>query len=657
VTSPIYDQKSFRGRNDDVALNSATFTHALNANWTQLADVNFRVRFVVQESNNKSAAQTFKVQYQVAGGGYLPVTTGSAVKVVDSGNFTDDDATSQLLDGTGTFQAGVGDDLDNTLPTSGSITVPANGNTEIEITLQIDSSQVSNGQTVNLRVILSPSTVLNSYTSIPAITADVPSPMARGRTLPEIDEHFDAALGHDFRGYQAAPLAADVLPPTEQPAPELPEIDGAFEPYHPQYYEGQQSSPVEGTAVSVSWAWLQVPASVDFQAPREFPQVDESYDLPFDLESYGGWQERQFEEAAAEPQLPQPEAPAIDQGYDIDHAHDFAGWAAWQTPADIVEPYHLPETPIIDEVYDETAEHDFTGWQQPAQMVEDFQALPELPPTDEVFDESQGHDFQGVQAGPLSADAEVQDFQSLAELPEVDGTFDAAQGHTFDGWQTWQTPADVAVQPPVSSLPEFQPEQEADYSGWQAWQIPGDIAEPYHLPELTQVDESYDGTWQYDFAGWQTWQISADVQDFQALPELPQVDQSYDGTWLHDFQGWQTWLLPGDVVEPYHLPELPPTDDSFDAFAGHTFDGWQIGPLSADAAVEDFQPLPEFPIINEVYDVVYMYDGWQTFQTPADILWLVHAGARPSGSQAKAGAERSFDSSVSRDDDTNVRTR
>ena len=43
MTTTTLVQVSFRARNDDVALNSATFTHALNANFSQAVDTAFRV--------------------------------------------------------------------------------------------------------------------------------------------------------------------------------------------------------------------------------------------------------------------------------------------------------------------------------------------------------------------------------------------------------------------------------------------------------------------------------------------------------------------------------------------------------------------------------------------------------------------------------------
>ena len=56
------DQIKFRGRNDDVGLNSTTFNGGggLNGDWTQNTDINFRVRFEVNETggaagNNQNA--------------------------------------------------------------------------------------------------------------------------------------------------------------------------------------------------------------------------------------------------------------------------------------------------------------------------------------------------------------------------------------------------------------------------------------------------------------------------------------------------------------------------------------------------------------------------------------------------------------------------
>ncbi len=108
MASPIVAQSNFRGRNDDVALNSTSFTHALNTNWTQDTDAPFRLRFTVIETNARNSTASREIYYSHNGGAYTKVTTTSGpVKLLASSqSITDDTATSQVIS-SGTFVAGL----------------------------------------------------------------------------------------------------------------------------------------------------------------------------------------------------------------------------------------------------------------------------------------------------------------------------------------------------------------------------------------------------------------------------------------------------------------------------------------------------------------------------------------------------------------------
>src|SRR3989304_5000971 len=131
-------QKTFRGRNDTVGLNSSTFTYFANTNWTQNVDETFRVRFVMQEVGGTANADTFKLRYSLNGGAYTDVTSASSVvRATLSGQYADHDNTTLLLDGTGTFVAG--DGLESST-SSDSISLAASGNSEVEYSIQIRSA-------------------------------------------------------------------------------------------------------------------------------------------------------------------------------------------------------------------------------------------------------------------------------------------------------------------------------------------------------------------------------------------------------------------------------------------------------------------------------------------------------------------------------------
>src|SRR5512139_2523990 len=106
MTTPTYDQDSFRGRNDNGSQTTATWKAAANANWTQNVDENFRIRFLVQNTNNRlGSAQTWRLQYNKGGAGWNDVTASSSVvKAVDSANLTDGADTTQQV-GAGSFVA------------------------------------------------------------------------------------------------------------------------------------------------------------------------------------------------------------------------------------------------------------------------------------------------------------------------------------------------------------------------------------------------------------------------------------------------------------------------------------------------------------------------------------------------------------------------
>lgn len=165
-------QKTFRARDDSQTLNSSTFTYAVNTNWTQLVDVVFRVRFTVQEVGATAGASTYNLYYSLNGGAYTKVTTSSApIQYALSGQFADKDATTKVLDGTGTWAAGQG--LETSVDTS-SISLVASGNTEIEFCLTIPAAGVAHGNTIALRVYRSTSTALYSYTNTPTVTVSEP---------------------------------------------------------------------------------------------------------------------------------------------------------------------------------------------------------------------------------------------------------------------------------------------------------------------------------------------------------------------------------------------------------------------------------------------------------------------------------------------------
>ena len=101
-----FNQKAFRGRNDDGNETTATWKAVQNANWTQAVDVNFRVRFEVQETAGCALANLdIQFQYNLNSAGWVNVTaTSNVVRSSASSNLADAaNLTNQLTIGTGTF--------------------------------------------------------------------------------------------------------------------------------------------------------------------------------------------------------------------------------------------------------------------------------------------------------------------------------------------------------------------------------------------------------------------------------------------------------------------------------------------------------------------------------------------------------------------------
>jgi len=170
MTSPAFTQITFRLRNDNGTETTATWKQAQNTNATINVDENFRVRFRMDETNSRSwSNQSWTLQYQKNGtGGYAAVTDSTPVKIVASSNFgNDEDCTTQLTGGTGTFVTdnnGMKDQY-NACVNSGS----AGYLFETEWSLQLDSAQMANGDYVDIRV--THASYVITYTNTPRATA------------------------------------------------------------------------------------------------------------------------------------------------------------------------------------------------------------------------------------------------------------------------------------------------------------------------------------------------------------------------------------------------------------------------------------------------------------------------------------------------------
>lgn len=169
MVSPAFDQTDFRGRNDDGGEVGATWIESANTDWSQRPGQNFRIRFVVAETNGGSSNNsTIQLQYNLNGAGWNDVNgTSSVVQSSASGNFSDGDPTTQQI-GSGTFFQGEMEEVDG-LCDNGRLDFSGSDETEVEYCLQLIGADVSAGDTIEFRVLVNGSTI--TYTNTPTVTS------------------------------------------------------------------------------------------------------------------------------------------------------------------------------------------------------------------------------------------------------------------------------------------------------------------------------------------------------------------------------------------------------------------------------------------------------------------------------------------------------
>lgn len=171
MTTPSYTQVAFRYRNDngDETSTGATWITTQNNNPSSLeVDKNYRMRFLIDETNNKNWANVvWTVWCSKNSGSYAQIGSGQPVNYSLSNYFAqNDNTTSQLTGGSGSFlTSNLG------MQESGSSTNTGSSNDyfEIELCFQIDSTQVANGDTLDLRIYADGSPI-TTYSNTPRIT-------------------------------------------------------------------------------------------------------------------------------------------------------------------------------------------------------------------------------------------------------------------------------------------------------------------------------------------------------------------------------------------------------------------------------------------------------------------------------------------------------
>ncbi|MCH9046449.1 MAG: hypothetical protein IIA40_10120 [SAR324 cluster bacterium] len=170
--SPILNQDGFRGRNDDGSESAATWKAALNTDWTQAVDENFRIRFLVTETGGAASNNVQpQLQYNLNSAGWNDVNATSLVARSSlSPNFAEGDNTTQQL-GAGTFitpNSGMDED-EGLAGEANNIDFAGNDEVEVEFCLQIRGADVVDSDTLQFRV-TNAGTLLDNYNQTPTVT-------------------------------------------------------------------------------------------------------------------------------------------------------------------------------------------------------------------------------------------------------------------------------------------------------------------------------------------------------------------------------------------------------------------------------------------------------------------------------------------------------
>ena len=168
-------QTHFRFGKDDGTEAAHTFWQLEDVNHTQVITANwiFLLRFTEQESGGTAANNTDAVfQYNKNGAGWVDITTtSSVVKAVAVGAFTNGQACTKRLSGTGTFEASGAGCTEDGSSGGAPNDIAASGNSETEAGLEVVFADVVTGDVIQFRF-RSPDWTI-TYTVTPTLTISI----------------------------------------------------------------------------------------------------------------------------------------------------------------------------------------------------------------------------------------------------------------------------------------------------------------------------------------------------------------------------------------------------------------------------------------------------------------------------------------------------
>jgi|GEM_PF-3074459 len=168
-------QRHFKIYQDDAGLNSATQYAAEDTNYNVTVGVNFRIRFLI-DAVGTIGTIIRRLEFKEDSGDWTQITTNSNnVRLQDSTQFTDADATTTRLTPFGIFIAGQGKD---TSSDTSSLTLAEGNYFEDEYSLNFQSAAV--GHTYQFRISKA-GVALNIYLQTPSV-----SPLSADSTPPTV---------------------------------------------------------------------------------------------------------------------------------------------------------------------------------------------------------------------------------------------------------------------------------------------------------------------------------------------------------------------------------------------------------------------------------------------------------------------------------------
>ena len=187
---PIWEQEDYAFYTDGTETD-AVIIGTTGSQQTLEVDTAYHCRLAIGDTNgtNKTNPLAIKWQYNLAGGGWVDVTTTTPIQFVDNANLADGGPTTNRDPvGTGTFNVGL---IYESASTATIYTPPLTEvptHTEVLLHFLIDSAQVTNGQEILVRCVHSDGTSFTTY-----VDADINVNEAAGATQTISDLDFIAS--------------------------------------------------------------------------------------------------------------------------------------------------------------------------------------------------------------------------------------------------------------------------------------------------------------------------------------------------------------------------------------------------------------------------------------------------------------------------------